>query len=103
MSSGPMPTYLAPISQRLPTLGNWRDLQRLLAAYPHQERSWRGHLRVRGTLSGQQTFFEGIALEVSTYEAAPNDDFPLTLLVRLENGQEREVEVKHLQALGVVW
>ena len=103
MNRGPMPAYLEPISQRLLTLRNWRDLQRLLAAYPHQERSWRGHLRVRGTLSGQQKFFEGMALEVSSYEAAPNDDFPLTLLVRLDTGQEREVEVKHLQALGVVW
>lgn len=103
MSHGPMPSYLEPIAQRLLTLRSWRDLQRQLAAYPTPERNWRGHLRVRWVLPDQHTPGEGIALEVSAYEAAPNDDFPLTVLVRLDDGQERELGVKHLQAIGVVW
>lgn len=102
MNRGPMPA-LAPISLRLTRLRTWRDLQRLLAAYPETQKSWRGYLRVQEVLLGPQPPREGIALRVTQYEAAPDDDLPLKLLVRLENGDECELDVQRLQALGVIW
>lgn len=103
MNRGPMPAYLAPISLRLPTLRTWRDLQRLLAIYPDPQKSWRGHLRVQEVPLGSKTPREGIALEVTQFEEAPDDDLPLSVLVRLEHGQETAIAVQHLKALGVVW
>lgn len=52
---------------------------------------------------GPQRPREGIALGVMQYEEAPNDDLPVRLLVRLENGEECAIAVQQLQALGVVW
>jgi hypothetical protein len=102
MSHGSMPAYLEPITRHLPSIHGWRDLQRFLATYPDQQRSWRGHLRVRASMPGT-TPLEGLALEVARYEAPPDDDLPMTVLVRFEDGQEREWAVRHLEALAVVW
>jgi hypothetical protein len=103
VSNGPMPSFLEPIARRLSGLKSWRDLQRLLAAYPDQDRGWQGHLWVRGTIPGRNALWEGIALEVVHYEADPNEDLPLTVLVRRADGQEHEFAVRQLQALAVVW
>lgn len=103
MNRGPMPAHLAPISLRLVSLRSWRDLQRLLAAYPETQKSWRGYLRVQEIVLGPKAPQEGIALRVTQYEAPPNDDLPLKVLVRLETGEECELAVQQLQALGVTW
>lgn len=98
-----MPPYLEPISLRLPTIWGWRDFQRFLAAYPDQEKGWRRHLRVRGSMQDRKTPWEGLALEVSEFEADPSDDLPMSVLVLLDDGQERECAVRYLEAIGVVW
>lgn len=103
MNRGPMPAHLAPISLRLTRLGTWRDLQRLLAAYPETQKSWRGYLRVQEIVLGPHPPRQGIALRVTQYEEAPNEDLPLKVLVRLETGEECELAVQQLQALGVTW
>jgi len=99
MNRGPMPAYLAAISLRVASLRTWRDLQRFLAAYSDAEHSWRGHLRVREITLGPKTPREGLALQVTQYD----DDLPLRLLVRLEDGQDGDIAVQQLQAVGVVW
>lgn len=98
-----MPAYLAPISLRLTSLRTWRDFQRLLATSSDPATSWRGHLRVLESVLGPQPPREGIALGVTQYEEAPNDNLPVRILVRLETGEECAIAVQHLQALGVVW
>lgn len=103
MNQGPMPAYLAPISLRLTSLRTWRDLQRFLATYSDPAKSWRGHLRVQEIVLGPKRPREGIALGVTQYEEAPNDDLPVRILVRLETGEECTIAVQQLQALGVVW
>ena len=103
MSNGPMPAFLEPIVGRLHSLKSWRDFQRLLATYPDQDRGWRGHLWVRGMLPGRDGPWDGIALEVGRYEEEPNEDLPLTVLVRRADGREHEFAVSQLQALAVVW
>ena len=98
-----MPAYLAPISLRLTSLRTWRDLQRLLATYSDLEKSWRGHLLVQEIVLGPKPPREGIALGVTQYEEAPNDDLPLKLEVQLEQGEQCEIAVQYLKALGIVW
>jgi hypothetical protein len=103
MNRGPMPAYLAPISLRLPTLRTWRDLQRLLAAYPDPHKGWRGHLQVQEIVLDPKTPRKGIALRVTQYDDVPDDDLPLKIEVQLASGGRCELAVQHLQVLGVVW
>ena len=103
MNRGPMPVYLAPISLRLTTLRTWRDLQRLLAAYPDPQKGWQGHLRVQQVPIGPKPAREGIALRVTQYEDPPDDDLPWKLEVQFAAGETGECTVRLLTALGVVW
>ena len=103
MNQGPMPAYLAPIFLRLTSLRSWRDLQRFLATYSDPAKNWRGHLRVQEIVLGRKTPREGIALRVTQYEEAPNDDLPLKVEIQRESGETDELAVEHLKALSVVW
>lgn len=52
---------------------------------------------------GSQPPREGIALRVTQYEDAPDDDLPWKLEVQLVSGETGECTVRRLKALGVVW